>query len=182
MGNVLRRAKLMKLILLNIMLLGTTILKPNLEIKYLKDCPQYTETCAEWSFTTWGHHTPERTLADFVKSRQEYLNDDKLPLTIVAFYNNIPVGMCSLAANRGILPELTPWLATLYVTPEYRSQRIGKVLDQAICNKAKSMGFNNIYCFTSDPSLIPWYQENGWTIRCSSKMHDHAVTVLEKFI
>lgn len=162
------------------MFLGTTMLKPNLEIKYLKDCPEYIKTCAEWSFSSWGHYTPERTFADFIKSRQEYLNDYKLPLTMIALYNNIPVGMCSLAANRGILPELTPWLATLYVTPEYRSQGIGKALEQAICNKAKSLGFDKIYCFTSDLSIISWYQENGWSIRCNSEIHDHTVIVLEK--
>ena len=162
------------------MFVYTLNLKSDLEIKYLKDCPAQVQTCAQWSFETWGHHTPSRTLADFVASRQGYLNTDCLPFTLVAFKNQIPVGMCSLAANRGVLPKLTPWLAALYVEPQFRNQGIGQVLEQAICDHAKQMGFTKIYCFTSDLVVINWYQKRSWQMLSKEWLHGHEVAVLVK--
>jgi len=149
-------------------------------IDYLKNHPQHVELCARWSFETWGHYTPERPLEDFIASRKQYLNDDKLPLTYLALVDQKPVGMCSLAVNRGLFPELTPWLATLYVEPEYSKQGIGTMLEKATCDKARSMGYKMIYLFTSEANLVPWYEKLNWKVRCVAEIHNHQVTVMEK--
>src|ERR1700722_3080332 len=103
---------------------------------YLKHHPEHIITCAQWSFSEWGYHTPERPLQDFIESRKKYLNDDRLPLTLMAFDGTTPVGMCSLTESRGICPDLTPWLAALYVVPKYRNRGIGKQLEEKICTIA----------------------------------------------
>ncbi len=149
-------------------------------IDYLKNHPDLVKTCASWSFETWGHYQPDKTLEYFIECRQEYLNIDTLPLTLIAFANEVPVGMCSLAHNRGILPELSPWLAALYVHPDYRSRGIGTLLEKAICTKASSMGDKTIYCFSSDKSIIPWYQQHGWSVKSTEWLRNHYVTAMEK--
>lgn len=165
---------------LNSKMKQTVISTSTIEIKYLKDVSQYTTLCAEWSFKEWGHYTPERSLNDFITARKQYLNDNQLPLTLVAFQDNQPVGMCSLAATRGLLPGLTPWLAALYVEKLHRNQGIGKKLERAVCKKAKNLGYGQIYCFTSDTAVIPWYEKQQWKIRSTEILHNHTVTVLEK--
>ncbi len=148
---------------------------------YLKNHQYLVTTCAQWSYSEWGNYTPDRPLADFISSRKAYAqHTDQLPLTIVAFKDGVPVGMCSLTKTRGILPELTPWLAALYIVPDYRNQGIGVSLEQEIGAIALRMGYLKIYCFTSDPLIISWYQKQGWNVREKSWIRDHEVTVLEK--
>lgn len=154
----------------------------SVEIQYLKHKPECVETCARWSFDTWGHHTPHKTLHDYIESRKAYLNDTTLPLTLVASIDGIPAGMCSLAAERGLPLDATPWLAALYVAPEYRNRGIGTLLESAICTKAREMGYEIIYCFTSDPTVVPWYEKLSWQRYGSCIAHNHEVIVLKKIL
>ncbi len=90
----------------------------------------------------WGHYTPDRSLDDFISSRKAYTQyTNQLPLTIVAFQADVPVGMCSLTKTRGILPELTLWLSALYVVPKYRNQGIGALLEKEIVTIALRVGY-----------------------------------------
>ena len=155
--------------------------KANVEIKYLKDYPQYLSNCAQWSFETWVHYTPSRPLEDFILARQAYLNYNILPLTLIALDpQQKPVGMCSLTSTRGLLPQLTPWLAALYVVPAARNKGVGQLLEEATCQKASNLGFSQIYCFTSDSLIIPWYQKRNWQIMCTEQIHKHSATILVK--
>ncbi len=154
--------------------------KDRISIDYLKNHPEHVITCAQWSFNQWGHHTPQRTLQDFIESRKEYLNDDSLPLTLLAFDGKIPVGMCSLGKSKNLYPDLEPWLPTLYVIPEYRGKGIGSLLEAKICSKAREMGFKKIYLYTSDTAVIPWYEKRSWRKKSTEWVHNHEVTVMEK--
>lgn len=160
---------------------GMPILASNMiKIDYLKNHPDQIETCGTWAFKTWGHYTPDKNLKDYIESRKEYLNENFLPFTLIAFNDAKPIGMCSLAKTRGILPGLTPWLAALYVELAFRGQGVGTLLEKDICQKARDMGYQKIYCFTSDKTVIPWYVKHGWQYRELSWIHDHEITVLEK--
>lgn len=155
----------------------------NVTIDFLKNHPNLVETCARWSFEEWGRYTPEKTLADFIASRKKYAqHDSKLPLTIIALIDDKPVGMCSLVETRGILPDLCPWLAALYVEPEYRNRGIGALLEEKIGDVAREFGYQKIYCFTSDKTVVPWYEKHGWLIREGGIMRDHEVVITEKIL
>lgn len=151
-----------------------------IKIDYLKNHPEYVTLCAQWAFNEWGHYRPDLTLQTFIESSEKFLNDAHLPLTLLAFDGDTPVGMCSLAETRGLLPGLSPWLASLYVLPEYRNRKIGALLEKAICDKARSMGFVKIYLFTSNPKNVSWYEKNGWRFLSKEWHVDHEVTTMEK--
>src|SRR4051812_20450451 len=54
---------------------------------------------------------------------------DSIPLTLVAAEGNEPVGSVSLVeSDLTGWDHLTPWLASLYVRPDWRGQGIGKLL------------------------------------------------------
>lgn len=156
------------------------VMKTGLTIDYLKNHPEHVVTCAQWSFDQWGHYTPHKTLQDFIASRKEYLNDDCLPLTLLAFDRQTPVGMVSLAKSKDICRDLCPWLSTIYVIPEYRGKGVGSLLEAKICEKARTMGYKKIYCFTSDVTVIPWYERLNWHKKSTEWLHNHYVTVMEK--
>lgn len=155
-------------------------MKTHITFDYLKNHPELVITCAQWSFNQWGHHAPDRPLQSFIDSRKEYLNTDTLPLTILAFDGHKPVAMVSLAKSKDICPELVPWLSTIYVIPEYRGRGVGSMLEKRICEKALEMVYTKMYCYTSDKTVIPWYQKLNWTIKSVEWLRNHYVTVLEK--
>nr|WP_237578962.1 GNAT family N-acetyltransferase [Legionella pneumophila] len=117
----------------------------------------------------------ERVAARF----QEHLNENKLPLTFVAFCDGKPVGMCSLRDNDGIRPDLTPWLGSLVVHPDYQREGIAFKLINAIKQKTKQLGFNQLYLFTFYPTLPNYYAALGWGKMGMDKFKGHDVTVME---
>lgn len=68
------------------------------------------------------------TLADLLRA---HLVRDQIPLTLVASLNRCPVGTATLLAHdveTEEWPDLTPWLAAVYVMPEYRRRGVGAAL------------------------------------------------------
>lgn len=123
----------------------------------------------------WVPDVPiERVEARF----REHLNDNILPLTLVALDNDKPVGMCSLRENDGIRPDLKPWLGSLIVDKTHQGGGIGKLLIVATKEHAKKMGFTKLYLFAFDPSIPEYYQQNGWANIGVDTFKSHDVTVM----
>jgi GNAT superfamily N-acetyltransferase len=78
----------------------------------------------------------------------------------VAFLEGTPVGAVGLLrADLFSRQDLFPWMADLFVLPEYRSRGIGSALQDFILVKAKEMGYPAIYLYTP---LVGYYEKNGW--------------------
>jgi GNAT superfamily N-acetyltransferase len=110
-------------------------------ISYLLDYPQYLPKVANWIFDEWGYLIPDLTLQEVVSRLQTQLNRDSIPLTLVAVYNDLPVGTASIILqDMSSRPDLFPWLASVYVVPEFRNQGIGSQLVKAVGGN----GYNGI--------------------------------------
>lgn len=109
----------------------------------------------------------------------DHLNKDKLPITWIALDTDKPVGMCSLRENDGIRPDIKPWLGSLVVDSKYRQQGIGKMLIDAVKNKAQELGFNKLYLFAFDPTIPEYYSGLGWSTIDMDDFKQHPVTVME---
>lgn len=107
---------------------------------------------------------------------------DSLPITLVALYNNIPVGMCSLRVNDGIREDLTPWLSSLVVDPEYQSKGIGRLLIENIKAEARILNYKKLYLFAFDPELYKYYQKFDFKIIGMDEFKNHQVTVMESYL
>ncbi len=58
-------------------------------------------------------------------------------------------------------PDLTPWLAGVFVAPDQRGKGIGSALVQAIEAKALELGISRLYLFTPDKQHF--YARLGWS-------------------
>ncbi len=150
-----------------------------LVITYLKNHPEHVPLLASWMFNTWGHYNPQSSLEKAQIKLTEHLNTDSLPLTYIALRDNVPVRMCSLRINDGIRPDLTPWLASLFVEPSMRGQGIGEKLIHVVAEKAWVMGYSSLYLLAFDQTLTNWYAKLGWQMMGLDEINGYPVTVME---
>lgn len=87
--------------------------------------------------------------------------------------------MCSLVESEAIRPGLTPWLSSHYVKPNYRKQKVGGKLIDAIKRVAKNLNFERLYLFTFDSNLAQYYAHQGWTLIGKDAINNYPVSLME---
>ncbi len=129
---------------------------PEIVFSNVSECLEVRETIAGWLWGFWGNSRNY----EFYHSLVAHAKIDDIPMIYVAFINNEPVGTVGLLqADLFSRQDLFPWMANLFVLPEYRSRSIGSALQDFILTKAKEMGYNAIYIYTP---LIGYYEKKGW--------------------
>jgi predicted N-acetyltransferase YhbS len=137
-----------------------------LEIAALKSRPEHLQTVARWIYDEWEHVT-ERDLGAVVARIAARMNDDRIPLTLVALSGGECVGTVGLWEGDLLSrPDLTPWLAALYVAPAHRGRGVGGALIDAVLATARRLGVSRLYLHTETAS--GYYRGKGWrSLFCS---------------
>ena len=150
-----------------------------LTICYLKDYPEYVPLVAKWMIETWGHYNPHASHDKTVLELREHLNIEQLPITYIALQDGKPVGTSSLRITDGIRPDLMPWLASLFVLPEYRGKGIAQALIETVKHKAQQLKYPTLYLLAFDQSIPQWYAKLGWQIIGDDFLHHHPIKLME---
>lgn len=141
-------------------------------------------TLAGWIHAAWGHLEPGATLD---KSRASFAADcgaGGVPSVFVALARDgtggeTPVGTASLVVDdMSVRRELTPWLASVFVLPEWRGRGIASRLVRRVEHEAWDHGIERFYLFTPDQQ--PLYRRLGWRDRESLIYRDEEVTVMTR--
>lgn len=139
--------------------------KLNVEIDYLPNQLWALPTLIDWHFAAWASGCPESAKAAIAKAYLNEKNIDQIPLTLVAYSNKTLFGSATLViSDLPTRPELSPWLAAVYVTPEYRNQKIGSLLSRSIVEEAKKLGLKEMYLLTGVDSRVEFYKKLGWEV------------------
>ena len=89
---------------------------------------------------------------------KDILTNDKV-ISVIGLVDNKLIGFISLFKTDGDeKTDLTPWYATMYVKKEYRNKGYSKILNNAIIEEAKKLGYKKIYLKTD---LINYYEKFG---------------------
>jgi GNAT superfamily N-acetyltransferase len=154
-------------------------------IAYLADYPEYVSTVAAWVHGQWGHLVPARTLAQVEAKFRTHLNRARAPLTLLALQEDAARGSRTPAGTASIYlqdmatrPELTPWMAAVYVAPEFRGQGIGSQLVQAIEAQARTLGIARLYLYTPDQEHL--YARLGWVTQEHTTHYGEAVVIMTR--
>lgn len=130
---------------------------------YLADCPHYIPTLANWHFAQWGELNPANDVAARTARLQSHLQKGAIPTTFVACDGDELLGSASLVVNDlDIRPELTPWLASVFVASAARNQGVGTMLVQRVMQEARELGVPQLYLFTLDRERL--YAGLGWQL------------------
>ncbi len=118
--------------------------------------------CARWRYDAFFREdgvSLESCLDQLVEfvARQDY------EIALVAEVGGLAAGTC-LFVRREIDPvhELTPWLAGLYVAPEFRNRFIARDLVAAIEDQARKVGCQRLHLYTSGAET--YYAQLGWSL------------------
>lgn len=133
----------------------------DIELKYLADTPEIVPTVASWHHRQWNYLAGARSLSHRIARLHEHLRRTGLPLTVIAWYNGQPIGCASLVdSDMQTRIDFSPWLASVYVLPEYRHRGVGAALVRCIEAEARKQGFTRLYLYTED--RVPFYTYLGW--------------------
>lgn len=132
-----------------------------MDIEYLADHADAVPTLAQWHQEEWQAVTPHLTIADRIAKLRSRMHRLEVPTGFVAVLDEVVVGMASLVAHdMEARPELTPWLATVLVAPDYRGRGIGSALSERIVAEGRALAFPKLYLVTFDKTSF--YARLGW--------------------
>ncbi|MAC32460.1 MAG: GNAT family N-acetyltransferase [Haliea sp.] len=141
-----------------------------------RESPQV-DTLAGWEFGEWGHHHPGRTLAQATALFRAACGEGGVPSVFAAIVDGAAVGMASLLAqDMDTRPELTPWLASVFVLPAWRGRGIASQLVRRVEGEARDNGIDCFYLFTPDQQSL--YRRLGWRDREVCEYHGESVTIM----
>ena len=145
-----------------------------MHIEYLADHPGFIPTLARWHHEQWKHLDPGDSVEKRIAQLQAHLREQQIPTTFVAM--SLPDGAGSerdraevlgsaslIAHDMDTHPELSPWLASVFVTPEHRGRGIGTALVQRVIQEAAALGVARLYLFTT-PDKQGFYTRLGLSL------------------
>jgi len=113
----------------------------------------------------------------WLSARTQEARSGGVPCAWVAFLDDTPVGSVSLiASNMDTRPELTPWLAALFVLPQYRRRGVGTALVRRCQAEAAHSGFEKLFLYTQGAG--GYYRRLGWIPIGEDMYEGERVTVM----
>ncbi|MBP7735100.1 MAG: GNAT family N-acetyltransferase [Spirochaetes bacterium] len=138
-----------------------------MEIIPLHRIPDYAPILAHWSYMEW-YRARSMDFTLVLRAYQERARSDRVPLSFVAIEGSLPVGMVTLKLDDlWSRKDLNPWLASLYVLPEYRRCGTGQALVRAVTARAPELGHDRLYLFLGRHDrewLERYYINRGWAV------------------
>ncbi len=149
-------------------------------IDYLAHHPNAVDTLAEWHHAQWSYLDRDVTLEQRASALRRRKSSG-IPLTVVALAGETVLGSASLIQHdMDTRMDLSPWLASVYVAPDYRRQRIGSALVRRIEHEARTLGYKTLHLFT--PDMQSFYETLGWTTLESTMYRGYAQVIMTRHL
>ena len=136
----------------------------------LKDSKKYLEDYVKLCSLEWGSPKSDDEVKEKVSS---ILSGDKVISVLGLVDDDTLIGFISLFKYDGDeRRDLSPWYATMYVKNEFRGKGYSKLLNDAIINEARNLGYSKIYLKTD---LVNYYEKFGAKymedLECGEKLY-----------
>lgn len=134
-----------------------------MRIEYLADIPTVMPVLAQWHHEQFSHLAPGGSVEACLAGFRTHRGRRQIPTTVVALSGETLLGSASLVArDLPTRPELSPWLASVYVAPEHRRRGTGAALVQRVAQEAKALDVETLYLYTQDKE--EFYARLGWSV------------------
>ena len=168
----------------------------NITLDVLKNEPEVILKLTNiWHETIGEIWFPELSNDYFRKKLEEFITDDTMPFTLVAYNKNNPIGMCVLrkvkSSERKIIDSYgsnntqynsSGWLGPIMVDLKYQGKGIGKLLINAVKQRANELSLKKIYLIAFDKTIPNYYASFGFKEIGSTTAKGHQGVVMEMII
>ncbi|WP_339447540.1 GNAT family N-acetyltransferase [Pseudomonas sp. EA_5y_Pfl2_R50] len=149
-----------------------------MHIDYLCDHPELIEELATLNFKEWGEFRPGQTVEDRIEHMRAACGKGAVPSVVVALEGSRLLGGALLIKNDLTLrPDLTPWLAGVYVKAEERGRGIASQLVNRVVEEATALGVRELYLYTDTSQSL--YARLGWEVLEELVYENLPVTVMK---
>jgi len=142
----------------------------------LKFAPDYIDTIAQWQHDEWSAVSP-KTLQERKDRLRSHLGEDLVPSTYILMDNDIVGSAAIIVSDMLTRPDLTPWLASVVVSPEHRGKGAGGKLVLHVMTKAAEAGIKELYLYTPDQE--GFYKKLGWQTVNKEVYRDQNVIIMK---
>jgi ribosomal protein S18 acetylase RimI-like enzyme len=131
-----------------------------IEIVSLADRPEFSTLVAKWGWEAWGRKSGRTFETDLART-QALAAEAGFEKTFVLLEAEAPVAMASLVReDLEDRPDLTPWLAGVYVEPEFRGRGYAVRVVREVEKAAAAQSVRTLWLYTrTAPGL---YRKLGW--------------------
>ena len=149
-----------------------------MKIEYLADHMGSVPLLANWHHEEFSYLNPQKTIEQRLTNLNNSAGYGGIPLTVVGMFGDAVVGCASLVHNdMDTHEELSPWLASVYVDPEYRGKGLGSALVERIVKEATESKVKDLYLYTTDRESL--YSRLGWQVYSREEFHGEDVVVMK---
>lgn len=146
---------------------------------HLGDRPEFFPIVAQWIWDEWRELLVQQSAAEFAAWFRSAPRGAGLPTTLIELERGVPVGTVSLECDdMEIRPDLTPWLASLYVVPAFRGRGLGRRLVRAAEDAARLRGCTQLFLYT--PGQEKFYAALGWSLLETCRYRTFEVTIMRR--
>lgn len=132
-----------------------------MEIVPLADRKELIAELAELHHAEWKHLNPSLTLEGRAEAIAEAAGREGIPSIFIAVSGSQLVGSAALVQNdMDTKPDLSPWLAAVYVKETFRHQGIATQLIARCEAEAACLSTDSWYLYTEFASRL--YEKLGW--------------------
>jgi len=134
-----------------------------MQISHIKYFQTWIPIIAKWIHEEWAYVYPQKTFQDIQRTLFGRVNENELPVTLIAHDERGVLGTASLKdSDLDILPELKPWISSVYVHPDHRGAGIARALAYEIEKIATQKGYRKLYLF--NPISAGVFEKMGWSL------------------
>lgn len=139
--------------------------------------PEHIPVIAQWHQNEWHNISPDLNTDARIQLYSSYQRFSTIPSCILALINNKPAGSASLVvSDMDSYPQLSPWLASVFVHSDFRNQGIASQLLDHCLDAARQADIKILYLFT--PDKTDFYRKRGWDIYESTIYHGENVDIM----
>lgn len=150
-----------------------------MQISHIKYFQHWIPIIAKWIYDEWAYVYPQKSLQEIQRTLISRINEREMPITLVAHDERGILGTASLKTeDLDIAPELTPWISSVYVHPDYRGEGIGAALAAEIEGIAQELGFTRLHLF--NPLAQGVFEKLDWKLLKTSQYRGKELAILVK--
>lgn len=119
-----------------------------------------------------------QSLTSVQRRIESWLTGDRIPTALVAVCDGKVIGTAALKEKELEHVSYSPWLAGVFVLPEFRCRGVGALLIEAAEKKAKSLGVLRLFLYT--PTSENYYANLGWKTVERHALASGPITIMAK--